>query len=71
MKLSAVDINLYSVSIGPLPIYVICHHGNDSQKAVQVLQKHFPLADNSIIIRDIISGLSGWSRLVDPTFPEY
>lgn len=59
------------MSIGPLPIYVICHHGNDSQKAVQVLQEHFSLTDNFILIRDIISGLSGWSKLVDPTFPEY
>ena len=57
------------VPAGPLPIYVICHHGNDSQKAVQILQKHF--SNSSYVIKDIVSGLSGWSKSVDPTFPEY
>ena len=56
---------------GPLPIYVVCHHGNDSQKAVQLLQKQFSHASVSIVIRDIINGLSEWSRSVDTSFPDY
>ena len=58
--------------LGPLPVYVVCHHGNDSQKAVPLLQKHFSSQSKlSIIVKDISSGLSGWTRTVDPTFPEY
>ena len=65
---------LFSFSfLGPLPVYVVCHHGNDSQKAVAILQKHFSSLNElpSVVVKDVSSGLSGWARTVDPTFPEY
>lgn len=47
-------------------LYVVCRRGNDSQRAVKYLQeKGFHSA------KDIIGGLEGWAREVDPTFPAY
>lgn len=47
-------------------LYVICRRGNDSQRAVQHLQKmDFTSA------KDIIGGLESWSNDVDPNFPLY
>uniref|UniRef100_A0A0N4ZP91 Adenylyltransferase and sulfurtransferase MOCS3 homolog n=1 Tax=Parastrongyloides trichosuri TaxID=131310 RepID=A0A0N4ZP91_PARTI len=53
-------------------IYIICHRGNDSQLAVNVLKKH--LKDESIkdkIIKDVIGGLEAWNEKVDKHFPTY
>ncbi len=50
-------------------IIVVCRRGNDSQLAVQALQKSF--AGRNIQIRDIVGGLHSWARTVDPTFPVY
>ncbi|KAL6196274.1 hypothetical protein ACLB2K_031889 [Fragaria x ananassa] len=47
-------------------LYVVCRRGNDSQRAVQSLHK---LGFTSA--RDIIGGLEGWARDVDPDFPTY
>lgn len=47
-------------------LYVVCRRGNDSQRGVQCLQKAgFTSA------KDIIGGLEGWARDVDPTLPMY
>ncbi|XP_048332433.1 adenylyltransferase and sulfurtransferase MOCS3 isoform X2 [Ziziphus jujuba] len=47
-------------------IFVVCRRGNDSQRAVQYLHKvGFTSA------KDIIGGLEGWARDVDPDFPAY
>ncbi|PON91906.1 Ubiquitin-activating enzyme E [Trema orientale] len=47
-------------------LYVLCRRGNDSQRAVQYLHKMgFTSA------KDIIGGLEGWARDVDPNFPMY
>lgn len=47
-------------------LYVICRRGNDSQRAVNYLQKiGFTSA------KDIIGGLESWARDVDPSFPTY
>ncbi|KAF3453401.1 hypothetical protein FNV43_RR03841 [Rhamnella rubrinervis] len=47
-------------------LYVVCRRGNDSQRAVQYLHKMgFTSA------KDIIGGLEGWARDVDPNFPTY
>ncbi|KDP39178.1 hypothetical protein JCGZ_00935 [Jatropha curcas] len=47
-------------------LYVVCRRGNDSQRAVQLLQsKGFSSA------KDIIGGLEAWSYDVDPKFPTY
>ncbi|KAI8910532.1 adenylyltransferase [Powellomyces hirtus] len=51
---------------GTLPIYVICRRGNDSQLAVQMLQKTgFGQA------KDVIGGLETWARDMDSSFPTY
>lgn len=53
-------------SSGDVQLYVVCRRGNDSQRAVKALQeKGFSSA------KDIIGGLEGWAREVDPTFPSY
>ena len=47
-------------------LYVMCRRGNDSQRAVQYLHKMgFTSA------KDIIGGLEGWARDVDPNLPMY
>ncbi|GAB1601309.1 adenylyltransferase and sulfurtransferase MOCS3-like [Argonauta hians] len=45
---------------------VVCHHGNDSQIAVQKLQETFP----NQIVKDIRGGISAWAQLI-PNFPQY
>lgn len=52
-----------------LSVYVICHRGNDSQIAVEALQKQF--GETGARFRDIIGGLDAWSREVDEHFPRY
>ncbi|KAL8953857.1 MAG: hypothetical protein Q9222_000303 [Ikaeria aurantiellina] len=46
---------------------IICRHGNDSQKAVKLLEQRFP----KCVIRDVKGGLEAWRRDVDPSFPDY
>lgn len=47
-------------------LYVVCRRGNDSQRAVQYLQKMgFTSA------KDIVGGLESWAQNVDPNFPTY
>ncbi|XP_014672899.1 PREDICTED: adenylyltransferase and sulfurtransferase MOCS3-like isoform X2 [Priapulus caudatus] len=50
-------------------LFVVCHRGNDSQKAVRHLQQQFK--NDDIEIKDIIGGLHAWSKHVDPSFPIY
>ncbi|KAK2639815.1 hypothetical protein Ddye_027610 [Dipteronia dyeriana] len=47
-------------------LYVVCRRGNDSQRAVQCLQK---MGFDSA--KDIIGGLESWGHDVDPNFPTY
>ncbi|XP_069494554.1 adenylyltransferase and sulfurtransferase MOCS3 [Ambystoma mexicanum] len=52
-------------------IYVVCKLGNDSQKAVKLLEK---LSGNELDLlsaKDITGGLMGWAKKIDPTFPQY
>ncbi|XP_076442947.1 adenylyltransferase and sulfurtransferase MOCS3-like [Babylonia areolata] len=51
----------------PMPVVVVCRRGNDSQLAVQLLQK----VTSDLTFRDVRGGLHAWSRDVDPTFPVY
>ncbi|XP_029983549.1 adenylyltransferase and sulfurtransferase MOCS3 [Sphaeramia orbicularis] len=53
------------------PVFVICKLGNDSQKAVQVLEKMSGSEVDSITVKDISGGLMAWAQTVDPTFPQY
>lgn len=54
-----------------LLVYVICKLGNDSQKAVQVLEKMSGSEVERITVKDICGGLMSWATKIDPTFPEY
>lgn len=53
------------------PVYVICKLGNDSQKAVQVMEKMSGSEVDSITVKDISGGLMAWAKRIDPTFPQY
>ncbi|XP_064622456.1 adenylyltransferase and sulfurtransferase MOCS3-like [Lineus longissimus] len=53
----------------PLPVYVVCRRGNDSQSAVKALQEH--LKDLPVVIKDIRGGLTAWARKIDNDFPQY
>ncbi|XP_053192106.1 adenylyltransferase and sulfurtransferase MOCS3 [Scomber japonicus] len=53
------------------PVYVICKMGNDSQTAVQVLEKMIGSEVDSISVKDICGGLMAWAQKIDPTFPQY
>lgn len=54
------------------PVYVICKQGNDSQKAVQVMEKMMGGSEVDIVtIKDICGGLMAWAKKIDPTFPQY
>uniref|UniRef100_A0A183BUD8 Adenylyltransferase and sulfurtransferase MOCS3 homolog n=1 Tax=Globodera pallida TaxID=36090 RepID=A0A183BUD8_GLOPA len=54
-------------------VFVVCHHGNDSQLAARHLNER--LADAGVAdrftVRDIVGGLDGWALEVDTDFPRY
>uniref|UniRef100_A0A8C5LYN4 Adenylyltransferase and sulfurtransferase MOCS3 n=1 Tax=Leptobrachium leishanense TaxID=445787 RepID=A0A8C5LYN4_9ANUR len=52
-------------------VMVICKNGNDSQKAVRVLQDLSGKDMETLILKDVQGGLTAWARMIDPTFPEY
>jgi adenylyltransferase/sulfurtransferase len=49
--------------------YVVCRLGNDSQIAADALRGARP--DPAFVIKDLVGGLTAWSRDVDPGFPVY
>ncbi|KAI3367870.1 hypothetical protein L3Q82_026703 [Scortum barcoo] len=53
------------------PVYVICKLGNDSQKAVQMLERMSGSEVDSVAVKDISGGLMAWAQKIDPTFPQY
>ncbi|XP_012621593.1 adenylyltransferase and sulfurtransferase MOCS3 [Microcebus murinus] len=56
----------------PLSIYVICKLGNDSQKAVKILQSLAAAQElGSLTVRDVVGGLMAWAAKIDGTFPQY
>ncbi|XP_027939468.1 adenylyltransferase and sulfurtransferase MOCS3 [Vigna unguiculata] len=66
LKKEEKDSGLVSGSGGGAQLYVVCRRGNDSQRAVQCLQKMgFTSA------KDIVGGLESWAYNVDPKFPTY
>ncbi|XP_076017903.1 adenylyltransferase and sulfurtransferase MOCS3 [Genypterus blacodes] len=54
-----------------LPVFVICKLGNDSQRAVQVLEKMSGSEVDDITAKDICGGLTAWAHRIDPNFPLY
>ncbi|XP_069787075.1 adenylyltransferase and sulfurtransferase MOCS3 [Narcine bancroftii] len=53
------------------PVYVICKQGNDSQKAVKILQGMLNPELNFLSVKDIQGGLMAWAHKIDRTFPQY
>ncbi|XP_048205583.1 adenylyltransferase and sulfurtransferase MOCS3 [Perognathus longimembris pacificus] len=55
-----------------LPLYVICKLGNDSQKAVRVLQSLATAQGlDPVTVQDVAGGLMTWAAKIDGTFPQY
>lgn len=54
-----------------LLVYVVCKLGNDSQKAVQLLEKMSGTEIENIIVKDITGGLMAWANKIDPYFAKY
>lgn len=50
----------------PPPLYVVCRRGNDSQRSVARLRQ---LGISHAV--DVVGGMEGWAREVDPGFPTY
>uniref|UniRef100_A0A8C2H622 Adenylyltransferase and sulfurtransferase MOCS3 n=1 Tax=Cyprinus carpio TaxID=7962 RepID=A0A8C2H622_CYPCA len=50
---------------------VVCKLGNDSQKAVQLLEKMSGQEIEQITVKDVIGGLMAWASKIDPSFPQY
>ncbi|XP_048352360.1 adenylyltransferase and sulfurtransferase MOCS3 [Sphaerodactylus townsendi] len=53
------------------PVYIICKLGNDSQKAVKILQGLSCPGSGLISVKDIKGGLMAWATKIDPEFPQY
>ncbi|XP_077191739.1 adenylyltransferase and sulfurtransferase MOCS3 [Paroedura picta] len=53
------------------PVYVVCKVGNDSQKAVKILQGLSYPELGLISIKDIRGGLMAWAVKINPEFPRY
>uniref|UniRef100_A0AAY4CMD3 Adenylyltransferase and sulfurtransferase MOCS3 n=1 Tax=Denticeps clupeoides TaxID=299321 RepID=A0AAY4CMD3_9TELE len=54
-----------------LVVYVVCKLGNDSQKAVQVLETMSGAEVDCITVKDICGGLMAWAQKIDSSFPKY
>nr|XP_055028463.1 adenylyltransferase and sulfurtransferase MOCS3 [Misgurnus anguillicaudatus] len=54
-----------------VPVFVVCKLGNDSQKAVQVLEKMSGKDIEEVTLKDISGGLMAWANKIDPSFPQY
>lgn len=50
---------------------MVCKLGNDSQKAVQLLEKMSGLEIEQITVKDISGGLMAWAKNIDRSFPQY
>ncbi|XP_060790275.1 adenylyltransferase and sulfurtransferase MOCS3 isoform X2 [Neoarius graeffei] len=55
----------------PVPVYVVCKLGNDSQTAVQLLEMMSGTELEDITVKDITGGLMAWANKIDPSFPKY
>lgn len=53
------------------PVYVVCKLGNDSQKAVRILQELLYDELGLISVKDIKGGLMAWADKIDQDFPQY
>ncbi|TSO25234.1 Adenylyltransferase and sulfurtransferase MOCS3 [Bagarius yarrelli] len=65
------EIKLQMCTESPVPVYIVCKLGNDSQKAVQLLEKMSGTEIEHITVKDISGGLMAWANKIDPSFPKY
>ena len=72
----SIDVPLHNLVADPgeylspeFETYVVCRLGNDSQIAADALRVARP--DPTFVIKDLVGGLTAWSRDVDPGFPVY
>lgn len=67
-SLPAEDLS-YRLGVSPetSDVFVICHRGNDSQRAVLLLREKL----KSIRFRDVIGGYEEWARQINDQFPLY
>ncbi|KAM9466561.1 adenylyltransferase and sulfurtransferase MOCS3 isoform 1-T1 [Clarias gariepinus] len=63
--------NLKMQITSEIPVYVVCKQGNDSQLAVQLLQKMSGIELEHIVVKDITGGLMAWANKIDPSLPKY
>ncbi|XP_016330761.1 adenylyltransferase and sulfurtransferase MOCS3 [Sinocyclocheilus anshuiensis] len=54
-----------------VPVFVVCKLGNDSQKAVQLLEKMSGQEIEQVTVKDVSGGLMAWANKIDPSFPQY
>ncbi|XP_004585959.2 adenylyltransferase and sulfurtransferase MOCS3 [Ochotona princeps] len=55
-----------------LSVFVICKLGNDSQKAVKILQSLSDVQElGCLAVQDVVGGLMAWAAKVDGSFPQY
>ncbi|XP_040836991.1 adenylyltransferase and sulfurtransferase MOCS3 [Ochotona curzoniae] len=55
-----------------LSVFVICKLGNDSQKAVKILQSLSDVQElGCLAVQDVVGGLMAWAAKVDDSFPQY
>jgi len=62
-------LSSHSDTAKPLSVYVVCRRGNDSQRAVKLLEEKF--TGLSLSFKDIEGGLHQWAKDVDTDFPVY
>lgn len=52
----------------PILGFVVCRRGNDSQRAIKILQENIK---EDVIWKDIEGGLTAWANEIDPLYPVY
>jgi len=65
---SVMKINQKLTESSTKNLILVCRKGNDSQKAVKILEDKLP---NDVIIKDILGGLYAYAEEIDDTFPKY
>ena len=51
-----------------IPTFVVCRLGNDSQIAADALRS---VAQEGMVVKDVVGGLRAWSKQIDDRFPIY
>lgn len=65
------DLKKHMNHQSPVQVFVVCKLGNDSQKAVQLLEKMSGAEVEAMTVKDISGGLMAWAKKIDHCFPQY